>query len=235
LAALAYHEPIEVPVDLNAIDRVRRLCAAALGYDFAALPLDHGIDPARFPAPPVTGAYVLFIHSASWRTKLWPDARWRGLAALAAAEGWRVCLPWHSAVDCARANRIGEGLDHVTLVNTDLAAMAGLVAHASGVVSLETGFAHLAAALGRPAVTLYGPTGHDRHGTVGPAQVRLKGTMPCSPCRARACVYVPDGSREAPCMAEIDERRVWEALRPLLPAREPRGETGHRARSQLSG
>ena len=48
---------------------------------------------------------------------------------------------------------------------------------------------HIAAALGRPLVTMYGPTNPVRTGPYGRADTVLRLDIPCSPCYARRCSH----------------------------------------------
>jgi heptosyltransferase I len=48
---------------------------------------------------------------------------------------------------------------------------------------------HIAAALGRPLVTLYGPTNPVRTGPYGRMETVLRLDIPCSPCYSRRCSH----------------------------------------------
>jgi heptosyltransferase-1 len=226
LAALAYRHRVHAPQDLHAIERLRRLFAAALGYPLPAGAPDYGLDPGIFPAPEVSGAYLLLLHGAGWHNKQWPLERWRAVAGLAGEAGYTVCAPWLDETDGRRAHLLAEGQSHVLTIKAGLNEMAALAAGAAGVVALETGFGHLAAALGRPTVTLYGPTGAVRHGTCGAAQAHLSADLACSPCYKKACRYTSNAQMPVPCMSEITEKQVWAMLTAAM------AEAGPRARAR---
>ena len=114
------------------------------------------------------------------------------------------------------ADEIAAGFAHIRLIQTDLNVMAGLIHGAEAVISVETGFAHLAAALGRPTVTLYGPSGTRRHATCGPLKTQLVSSIDCSPCYARRCALLDGAPGLAPCMSELDSRQVWNAACQLM-------------------
>ncbi len=68
---------------------------------------------------------------------------------------------------CARL--IAEGaagvpVDHVLAGRTDVVELAGVVSGARLVLAGDTGVGHLATALGRPSVLLFGPTSPSRWG-----------------------------------------------------------------------
>ncbi len=229
LAPLAYQWRYRVPRELHAIERGRRLFAAVLGYPLPDGAPDYGLDPGRFADPEVEGPYLVFLHGTAWRSKRWPVERWRALAELAAGDGFTVCLPTASDEDRRTAEaiaRVSTGARESTgarvLAAMDFNGMGSLIAGASGVVAVDTGLGHLAAALGVPAVSLYGATGSDRTGTTGAGQIHLGAGMPCSPCRNKICNFTGNLRAPSRCMAEITESLVWEALRPVAEERRAR-------------
>lgn len=173
LAALACAHRITVPRDLHAIERTRRLFAAALDYPLPASAPDFGLDARRFAPPegPGSAQALLFLHGSSRVDKCWHETHWMELGRRAAAAGLKVLLPWGDEHEHARAGRIAAAVPmaHV-LPRLDLRALAGLLCAARAVVAVDTGLGHLAAALGRPCVSLYGPTRAGLIGTLGPRQ-----------------------------------------------------------------
>ncbi len=212
LVPLVYQHRHAVPRDRHAIDRVRQLFAAALGYAAPDGEPDYGIDRARLSAPVLPDPYLVFLHGSAWRTKLWTVDRWRGLAGLAGAAGHSVALLWHGDEDRRRAEAIARDNPHVSLFRLDHDGVAGALAGARGVVAVETGFSHLAAALGVPTVTIYGPTGPQRHGTRGRNQLHMPADYPCAPCYKRICGHTGNLRQPAACMASVAERAVWRSL-----------------------
>jgi heptosyltransferase-1 len=212
-AAALYGRRHAVPRDRHAVERVRRLFALALGYAVPAGPPDFGLADAALPPPRVAGPYVVFLHGTVWPTKRWPMDRWRALAQAVGRAGRRAVLPWNAAEDRARAEAIAQGLGHVRAVETPtLSDAAGLIRGAEGVAAVDTGLGHLAAALGVPTATLYGPTSPSLVGTVGPRAAHLVAGLDCVPCRSRQCRIAPEQSDGPPCLAGMDEDRLLAAL-----------------------
>jgi heptosyltransferase-2 len=87
--------------------------------------------------------------------------------------------------------------------------LTAVLAEIAALVSGDTGVAHLAAALGTPVVTLFGPTDPALSGPRGLAAT-VRHPVPCAPCFYRACPI------EHPCMRGIAARDVHERVRALL-------------------
>ena len=76
------------------------------------------------------------------------------------------------------------------------------------VVSNDSGPAHLAAALGRPLVVLFGPTAPGRWAPTGPAVRVLYENLPCSPCSNHGSSRCPLGTHA--CLEAISTSKVLE-------------------------
>jgi heptosyltransferase-1 len=205
--------------------RQRRLFAESLGYAVPESAPNYGLARERLPSPPVSGRYLVFLHGTAWATKLWPETHWQGLVELAAAAGYWVVLPHGSKVDQARAERIAAATGKARPVPTkSLAEAAGLIAGAAGCVAVDTGLGHLAAALDVPTISLYGPTGTARTGTMGRRTTQLSSTLPCAPCRKKLCAVTGRPRLPSPCLAGLTEGRVWLQLADLMMRRAPAAE-----------
>ena len=156
LAARFYDDTYAIPGNLHAVERNRRLAAAALGYA-PNLPLDYGIaaEPlaaAWLPAAP----YCVLLTASSRADKLWPEAGWLQLAAALNARGLACVLPGGSAEERERAARLAGGMAQaVAAPPMGITELARLLAGARLVVGVDTGLSHIAAALGRLTFCLF--------------------------------------------------------------------------------
>jgi heptosyltransferase-1 len=165
LAARFYDRGFDIPRHLHAVERNRRLAAAALGYAADDLPLDYGIgaptpgDPDRPPsfAPWLpAGDYAVLLTATSRADKEWPEEDWIALGQALIVMGMRCVLPAGSPAERERAARLAATLGRaVAAPPLDIAALASLMAGAQVVVGVDTGLTHLAAALDRPTVALF--------------------------------------------------------------------------------
>jgi heptosyltransferase-1 len=152
LAARFYDTRHAVTRELHAVERNRRLAAAALGYALPAA-LDYGL---RKPASTGGGA-VVFLTMTSRDDKLWPERRWIELGReLAHLLNVAVILPWGSEAERERAGRIARELSSAHVPpRQSIDQLASLFAAARAVVGVDTGLTHLAAALGARTVGIY--------------------------------------------------------------------------------
>jgi len=149
LAARFYNHQHAVPRDLHAVERNRRLAAAALGYAVPAS-LDYGLRPPRS----VDGARpAVLLTMTSRDDKLWPETSW---IELGRALGAPAVLPWGSERERLRVERIAQALPEARVPpRMAIDELAGLFAGARAVIGVDTGLTHLAAALGARTVGLY--------------------------------------------------------------------------------
>lgn len=187
---------------------VRRWCRLLEECGIAADPCRLELDPAGLAAPAADRGATIVHPGASSASRRWPAERWAAVAAHEADRGRRV-LVTAGPGEMALAARVAEvaGLGPAALrAGADVMGLAGLVAGAGQVVSGDTGVAHLATALGRPSVILFGPVSPAEWGPpVGPRHRALWSGHHGDPHGER-----PDGG-----LLEIQPVQVIEALASL--------------------
>lgn len=94
---------------------------------------------------------------------------------------------------------------------TVLDEAVALIAQASAMVSNDSGLLHIASALNRPIVAIYGPTDPLHAPPFSDVAKSLYLGLECAPCRQREC---PLGHHR--CMREISAGMVWEPLRGMI-------------------
>lgn len=236
LATLFYNKRYSVPREEHAVQRVRELFSRALNYSLSEDDLkriDYGLDLARIgiDEPSRQTGNLVFLHGTTWTTKHWPQSYWRELAKLATAKNYTVSLPWGSEREKERAETIARGIEGVSVLpRQNLTGMARHIAAADAVVGVDTGLCHLAAALGTPTLTLFGPTNPGLSGTVGQYQERLSSQLACSPCMAKQCSYEGEpvvvefsdqkAVIEPPCFSSNPPAKVLQQMQHLVAQRE---------------
>ncbi len=155
LAARFYDVRHAVPGKLHAVERNRRLAAATLGYTLAGA-CDYGLRVAGDAPIPVRSPYALLLTMTSREDKLWPEEHWRSLGATLEERGLHCLLPWGSEEERRRCARIATAIRGAVVPRRmTLAELARLAREAQCVVGVDTGLAHLAAALGVAVAGLY--------------------------------------------------------------------------------
>jgi heptosyltransferase-2 len=161
-----------------------------------------------------TGAAVIGLHigAAFGPSKLWPAESFGRLAARLLRAGLCPLLlgapadrDTGAAVVAAARETISSliGRDRPSLLPELLPRLACLV-------SGDTGVAHLAAALGVPTVTLFGPTDPQLSAPRGARARFIRGVAACAPCFLATCP-IDHGCLEGISVDEV-ERRVREAV-----------------------
>ncbi|VAX77142.1 Lipopolysaccharide heptosyltransferase 1 [Serratia symbiotica] len=159
-ASFFYNYRHKISKRQHAVERTRQLFAKSLAYERLGSYGDYAI-VGRFLGhlPTDSGQYMVFLHATSRKDKCWPEKNWRELIKLVADSGLRIKLPWGAEHERARALRLAEGFAYVdVLPRLNLTQVGTVLVGATSVVSVDTGLSHLAAALNKPNITLFGPT-----------------------------------------------------------------------------
>lgn len=176
LASLFYNYSYRINRSKHAIERNRCLFANSLHYPLPLKPGDYAIaDQLRKKNFTHQRPYLVFLHATTRDEKHWPERYWHELISHMADAKIDILLPWGSTDEQQRAIRLAQGFTHVhVLPKLTLEQLATVLTNAQAVVSVDTGLSHLAAALGRPNITLYGPTDPALIGGYGANQVQLR-------------------------------------------------------------
>lgn len=152
------------------VDNYRRLIGAV------------GIESLRGPSlsagagepPPIAAPYVvvhLWPGGANFEERSWPVDRWRAVAESLNERGFDVVLTGGPGDAPTTRGLVrgwsAQGVRVHDAAGTTPAETVAWLRNAAGVISVNTGVMHLAAALGAPVVALNGPSSARRWGPVG--------------------------------------------------------------------
>jgi heptosyltransferase-1 len=176
--------------------RLDLAAAAGAGKASMVFPLPPGCSEGVLP----DGEFVLASPLAGWRSKQWPIEHYGDLATR------------------LRDLHIPLVLNGPPAARDELAQVAGSVTHCSGiagliyatrraaaVIGVDSGPLHLAAALNKPGVAIYGPTDPALNGPVGDSLQLLRAPD--------AVTSYKRGAAPDPSMWKIQPELVFEALR----------------------
>ncbi len=201
-AALFYSNRV-ASQSAHVVDRNLDLASAAGAASILrTFPLPSG----RQEAPLPEGPFVLACPLAGWRSKQWPPEYYGEIGRRLRLMG----IPM--VVDVPpRAEGTLEGLGDVHRHVSSLAGLIYAVRQAAAVIGGDSGPLHLAAALGKGGVALFGPTDPARNGPYGGTMTVLR-----SP---RAVTSYKRQTNIDPSMYDLTPEQVMEALREHLSQR----------------
>jgi ADP-heptose:LPS heptosyltransferase len=223
-AWLAYTHRIALPrSDVHAADRYLWL-GPMLG-------LDEGPPDFRVPIPPASVARVealLGKHDLSFRSlavlvpgTIWPTKHWNieGFAAVARhlrSTGRTVVLAG-SAGERQRCRAVADLAPGAVDLSgqTTLSELAALIRRADLCVTNDSGSMHLTVALGRPVVSVFGPTDPLWIGPYGRPDSVVRADLPCAPCYFRQLHACP---HDHACMNGVTSGMVIDRIERILAA-----------------
>jgi heptosyltransferase I len=182
LASRVYQHRLAVSLQLQAVDRCRQLAAGALGYQLPPGPPDFGLRPPSKAWAP-GGPYAVLIPNASRREKLWPERHWVSVGKRLKDLGWTPLVLWGHDSEQSLAENIAASCEGDVPPFLRVGEMAAVLAGAQHVVGLDTGFTHLAAAIGRPTLGIYCDHDPGLAGITGPGRVASIGGKGMVPSR----------------------------------------------------
>lgn len=162
-----------------------------------------------FPERPVLG---LCPGAEYGPAKRWPASHFAAVAEWALARGWQVWL-FGSGKDAEITARIDQLTKNRCLDlggRTTLGEAIDLMALTTAVVSNDSGLMHLAAALDKPLVAIFGSSDPEHTPPMDDDAHILYLGLECSPCFAREC---PLG--HSYCLTEISVQQVVRVLEAL--------------------
>jgi heptosyltransferase I len=166
---------LKVPMrSAHVVEQGCELLGGAIGETLrpakVTLPVDEDAEAwcDRLLAPLIAhaGKFVFIAPTAGWGAKQWPAERYGAVAVELGKAGYRTLV--NEALGDRFADRVvAASAGAATLAPCSVGQMIALVRRAGVVIAGDTGPLHLAAALERPVVGLFGPTDPARNGPYG--------------------------------------------------------------------
>jgi heptosyltransferase I len=197
--------------------RVLPLLGVPVLRDFVWLPERKDIAAALRRQWPMDDApWLLLQPGARWPNKRWPLEHFAELLRLTAA--WRADLRFGilgGGEDRSLAPRLVQVAPRRCVDLTgrlSLPEMVEWLRAGALLVTNDTGPMHVAAALARPVVALFGPTEPRRTGPYGQIQHALQMKLPCVPCLKSRCHY----SKPMECLRSLSPEAAFRAVQARL-------------------
>jgi len=160
--------------------------------------------------------FVALFPGASIPERRWGTDNFSRVTAALTRRGVAVAVVG-GAEDASAAAEIAVAGDGLNLAGrTTLAETAAVLERAAVLLGGDSGVLHVAAGLGRPTVSLFGPGIAAKWAPRGEAHIVLDRRLSCSPCTRFGCTPAcPEGVR---CLVEISPTEAVEAVIRLLPS-----------------
>jgi len=222
-AWMFYTHHVRAPRALHAVDRnLRFLDGLGIRHDEPAFPLGLRDDEHAAAHTLLSNTagnpldeFTAVIPGARWQSKRWSPERIADLIDAIHADGLPQCVLLGAPGEREFTDRVVKACrsDVVDLVGrTTLRQLAAVIDLANRVVCHDSGPMHIAAALNKPTVAIFGPTNPDRTGPYSPAATVVTHPLECAPCYRRIC---PLGHHD--CMRRLDVKTVLAHVRDLDP------------------
>lgn len=163
----------------------------------------------------------LFVNPAAAKTpRAWSEDRFRTLVERLRGSGCLVLVHDRFPFSAPAGWVPGRGVALVR--DATLPELAALLERCALYVGNDSGPAHLAAAVGIPAVTIHGPSSPDRtapRATAPLPHVAVSAGFDCSPCRERffdECPSPPSVDGRPPCLIAVEVDAVAAAVQQVL-------------------
>ena len=222
---IAYTHRIPIPtLDVHAIDRYLWVgpllgldddppdltihLSADTVHNVERLLVEHGV--------PASAPLVVLVPGTIWETKHWTIDGFAGVARQFLQDGFAVALAGTKR-DQQRCRRIAAGAPGTCDLSgkTTPAQLAALIRRAEVAVTNDSGSMHVAASLGKPMVSVFGPTNPVHIGPYQRPESVVRVDLPCSPCNYRRLSQCPF---DHACMKQVTSAMVVERARKILAA-----------------
>jgi heptosyltransferase I len=225
---IAYTHRVPIPtLDVHAIDRYLWV-GELLGFDenppdlrihlspetvrnVERLLKDKGVDASQ--------PLVVLVPGTIWETKHWTIEGFAGVARHFLREGFAVALAGTKR-DQPRCRQIAAAAPGTCDLSgkTTPADLAALIRRAEVAVTNDSGSMHVAASLGKPMVSVFGPTNPVHIGPYERPESVVRVDLPCSPCNYRRLSQCPFSHA---CMKQVTSAMVVERVRKILSTAKP--------------
>jgi heptosyltransferase-1 len=197
-AALFYSSRVQTHAAHKVDSNIELAAAAGAANILRTFPLPDGVPHGELPH----SGFVLACPLAGWRSKQWPLAFYSRLASRLERElELPLVLNGPPGTQFPRASG-------VVAHQSPVSGLVDATRRAAAVIGVDSGPLHLAAALGKPGVAIFGPTDPARNGPYGESICVLRSPAAITTYRRVSTIH--------PAMRDIDPDRVFEALKVQL-------------------
>lgn len=200
------------------LDTVRVLGGTVSSVEFPLpnIDMEKQIMRKRFTEAGMIGPYIAVVPGARWKVKEWPLRYWSDFVNRVAAAGMNVIL-LGSGEDIVKGQAIMAGTKFPNVFDytgkTSLHELMAAISMASVYISADTGPLHIANALKKELIALFGPTCPDRTGPYGgetDTYIHIILSSTSKATQQHPLINDPD------CMAQISVLDVWDTYTAVI-------------------
>ncbi len=176
----------------------------------------------RFSSAPGPGLRIGLAPCATHATKRWPLERFSVLADhLSRHLSGPAFVLIGGPQDQSALQSVGRGateaqFDDLGVAHLPVEGLVDALATLDLLISVDTGPAHIAAALGVPVVALFGPTSPTRWGPLGTRHRVVQHPVDCSPCSNFGGPQCPRPDRSHACLEALSTETVLKVVLDVL-------------------
>jgi len=197
---------------LKFADRLGLSEPTCLDFGFSSLDLEPIVSDVLGQ---IENTFVAVVMGSTWETKNWFLDHYCQLVRDILSDIRRHVVLLGSGQDETHALRLSDSVNAPGLINlvgkTSLLELVAVLKAAAVGVGPDSGPGHVAAAVGTPYVSLFGPTSPVRTAPYGSEHLVLQSEIDCAPCYKRRCPGL-----DRLCMRLISPEKVKEKLMEAL-------------------
>ena len=216
--AWMYNKQYVISKNQHAILRLKQLFAQVFAYQYDPV-VNYGIG-SKSNTSATEKPYLLFFHGTTWESKMWPTSSWQELVIIANQHGYQVRLTAGNLAELNRAKKIAQDMDKnnaIVMPPESIKYLIQEIAHSTGVICVDTGLGHLAAALNKPGIGIFGATNPQYTAILANNFINLQSAYKCSPCLLKKCNQPQNAKlKYPPCYDELSPTVVWNKFLDLL-------------------
>lgn len=227
-----YNEKISVIKDQHAIYRIQEL----FGKVFSYKPLkqntaEYGIEVNNFTYSnqakiSTFSKTIMLIPNTTWNSKKWPVDNWIELGNSLLSNNYQIIINSGNDLEYCDAVYIKNNLNnkkHVSILkDKSITDKINIIKTCSIIVSVDTGLAHIAAALDKTTITIYGATSEKLTGVKGQYTHNLtpsSAIYSCTPCFKKSCNYYGTEMNKQ-CYKDITSRELIDLISKISVSKE---------------
>lgn len=209
LAAMFYKQKINVNQNQHAIFRLKGLFAKALGYGQSGV-VDYGIDLDKITKQKnLIAPDFITILSTTWQTKEMPDTFWYKIFSLAKDKKLTTFIPWGNVYEKKKISNITTNFTNLQTADKlySLEELIQIFSTTKVILSVDTGLAHLAAALSCSVIVLYRVTDPKLVGTIGCNTINLTSKL-----EPKYIKKFSNAEQVSDSLKNLEVDKVWELV-----------------------